>query len=54
MRGLLLSAYAWSTVGRIAGIAAWVCFGAGVVMVVLVVFGIVHERRLGRKAVAKA
>src|SRR6478735_1249692 len=54
LRGLLLSAYAWSTIGRIAGIAAWVSFGAGVVMVVLVVLGIVHERRLGRTAVAKA
>jgi len=54
LRGLLLSAYAWSTVGRIAGIAAWVWFGAGVVMIALVLLGIVHERRLGRKAVAKA
>ena len=49
LRGLLLSAYAWSTVGRIAGIAAWVAFAAGAVMIVLVVLGIVHERRV-RKA----
>jgi len=46
LRGLLLSAYAWSTVGRIAGIAAWVAFAAGAVMIVLVVLGIVHERRI--------
>ena len=46
LRGLLLSAYAWSTVGRIAGIAAWVAFAAGAVMIVLVVLGIVHERRV--------
>jgi hypothetical protein len=53
LRGLLLSAYAWSTVGRIAGIAAWVAFAAGAVMIVLVVLGIVHERR-SRKAAVKA
>ena len=53
LRGLLLSAYAWSTVGRIAGIAAWVAFAAGAVMAVLVVLGIVHERR-SRKAAATA
>ncbi|MFT3852082.1 MAG: hypothetical protein QM733_05005 [Ilumatobacteraceae bacterium] len=53
LRGLLLSAYAWSTVGRIAGIAAWAALAAGVVMVVLVVLGIVHQRKAG-KAVAKA
>lgn len=53
LRGLLLSAYAWSTVGRIAGIAAWVAFAAGAVMLVLVVLGIVHERR-SRKATATA
>jgi hypothetical protein len=53
LRGLLLSAYAWSTVGRIAGIAAWAAFAAGVAMVVLVVLGIIHERRTSRRAVVK-
>lgn len=53
LRGLLLSAYAWSTVGRIAGIAAWAALAAGAVMVVLVVLGIVHQRKAG-KTVAKA
>jgi hypothetical protein len=46
LRGLLLSAFAWSTVGRIAGIAAWVAFAAGAVMVVLVLFGIRHHHKV--------
>lgn len=45
LRGLLLSAYAWSTVGVIAGIAAWFAFGAGVLLLALTVAGIVHLRR---------
>jgi len=47
LRGLLLSSYAWATVGRIAGIAAIVAFLAAAVMAVLVVAGLVHEHRLG-------
>jgi len=50
LRGLLLSSYAWATVGRIAGIAAIVAFVAAGVMAVLVVAGLVHERRLGHAA----
>ena len=46
LRGLLLSAFAWSTVGRIAGIAAWVAFAAGAVMVVLVLFGFRHHHKV--------
>ncbi len=49
LRGLLLSSYAWSTIGMIAGIAAWVAFGAAAAMVVLVVMGLVHLRRQGRQ-----
>ena len=45
LRGLLLSAYAWSTVGMIAGIAAIGAFLAAAVMGILVVLGIVHLRR---------
>lgn len=45
LRGLLLSSYAWSTIGQIAGIAAWVAFAAAVVMAVLVVAGVVHLKR---------
>ncbi len=45
LRGLLLSTYAWSTIGRIAGIAATVAFVAAGVMVVLVGMGLVHRWR---------
>jgi hypothetical protein len=45
LRGLLLSSYAWSTMGRIAGIAAVVAFVAAAVTLALVVMGIVHLRR---------
>ena len=45
LRGLLLSTFAWSTIGRIAGIAAIVAFVAAGVMLVLVVAGLVHRSR---------
>jgi hypothetical protein len=45
LRGLLLSTYAWSTIGTIAGIAAIVAFAAAGVMAVLVVLGLIHRRR---------
>jgi hypothetical protein len=45
LRGLLLTSYAWATVGRIAGIAAVVAFGAAAAMAVLVGAGLVHMRR---------
>jgi hypothetical protein len=45
LRGLLLSTFAWSTIGRIAGIAAVVAFVAAAVMIVLVVLGLIHRRR---------
>jgi hypothetical protein len=45
LRGLLLSAYAWSTVGRIAGIAAVAAFVAAGVMLVLSLLGLAHHRR---------
>lgn len=48
LRGLLLSAYAWSTVGTIAGIAAITAYIAALLMAVLVVLGIVHRRRTPR------
>ncbi len=46
LRGLLLSTYAWSTIGRIAGIAAIAAFVAGFAMLVLVILGVVHRQRL--------
>jgi hypothetical protein len=45
LRGLLLSTFAWSTIGRIAGIAAIVAFVAAAVMILLVVLGLIHRRR---------
>ena len=46
LRGLLLSAYAWSTVGQIAGYAAIGAFVAAGLMAILVVMGVVHYRRM--------
>lgn len=42
LRGLLLSSFAWYTIGRIAGIAAIVSYVAAAAMAVLVVLGIMH------------
>jgi len=46
LRGLLLSSYAWATVGTIAGIAAIVAFVGAGLMLILVVLGVVHRVRL--------
>jgi hypothetical protein len=45
LRGLLLSTFAWSTIGRIAGIAAIVAFVAAGVMLLLVIAGLIHRTR---------
>ena len=45
LRGTLLNTYAWWTIGRIAGIAAWVAWAAAVVCLVLVIAGIAHMSR---------
>jgi hypothetical protein len=45
LRGLLLNAYAFGTVGTIAGIAAVVSFAAGGVLLVLAGLGFWHARR---------
>lgn len=45
LRGLLLSSYAWATVGEIAFIAAIGAFVASLAMVLLVIAGLVHMRR---------
>ncbi len=45
LRGLLLSAYAWSTVGTIAGYAAFGAFIAAAIMAVLIGLGVIHHRR---------
>jgi hypothetical protein len=46
LRGLLLTAYAWATVGRIAGYAAIAAFIAGGVMLVLVLLGLRHHHKV--------
>src|SRR5579871_112449 len=45
LRGLLLNAYAFGTMGMIAGIAAIAAFIAAAVMLVLAALGLVHSRR---------
>jgi hypothetical protein len=45
LRGLLLNAYAFGTVGFIAGIAAIAAFVAAALMLVLAALGLVHSRR---------
>lgn len=46
LRGLLLTAYAWATVGTIAGYAAIAAFAAGVLMVILVALGLRHHHKV--------
>ncbi|MEZ5262838.1 MAG: hypothetical protein R2755_13950 [Acidimicrobiales bacterium] len=48
LRGLLLSAYAWSTVGQIAQISSYVAFGAAAVMAALVFAGLWHLRKVAQ------
>jgi hypothetical protein len=50
LRGLLLYGYAFATIGTIAGIAAYVSFGAAVVLLVLVALGLWHARRVEHTA----
>jgi hypothetical protein len=50
LRGLLLYGYAFATIGTIAGIAAVVSFGAGVLLLVLVALGFWHARKAGQSA----
>lgn len=54
LRGLLLSAYAWSTMGQIAGIAATVAFVGAAVMFLLSVAGIVHLRKVTHHTTVQA
>ena len=45
LRGLLLNAYAFGTMGMLAGIAAIVAFAGGIVLLVLSALGFAHQRR---------
>ena len=46
LRGLLLTAYAWATVGQIAFWAAIGAFLAGFAMLILVILGMVHHHKV--------
>jgi len=46
LRGLLLYGYAFATIGTIAGIAAFVSFGGAALLLVLVLLGLRHARRV--------
>jgi hypothetical protein len=46
LRGLLLNAYAFATMGTIAGIAAFAAFGAAAVMLLLAGLGLWHGNRV--------
>jgi hypothetical protein len=50
LRGLLLYGYAFATIGTIAGIAAFVSFGAAGLLLVLVMLGLYHARRVEHSA----
>jgi uncharacterized membrane protein YphA (DoxX/SURF4 family) len=50
LRGLLLNAYAFATMGMIAGIAAIAAFIAAAVMLILSGFGLLHARRVSPAA----
>jgi hypothetical protein len=50
LRGLLLYGYAFATMGTIAGIAAYVSFAGGIVLLVLFGLGIWHARRVAGSA----
>ena len=45
LRGMLLNAYAFWQMGRVAMIAAWVALGTGLAFVVLALLGLFHMRR---------
>jgi hypothetical protein len=45
LRGLLLNAYAFDTMAKVALIAAWVSLVAGVVLILLAALGLIHSRR---------
>jgi hypothetical protein len=45
LRGLLLNAYAFGTIAKIAGYAAWASFAGAIVMLLLSAAGVVHLRR---------
>ena len=51
LRGMLLNAYAFDTMGRLAMIAAYVAFGGAALMILLSGLGFVHLRKVSPDAV---
>ena len=45
LRGLLLNAYAFGTMAKVAFVAAWIALGTGLALLALVTLGVVHSRR---------
>ena len=50
LRGMLLQAYAFGTMGAIAGYAAIAAFGAGLLFLLLAIAGFIHLRRTPKEA----
>jgi hypothetical protein len=50
LRGMLLQAYAFGTMGVIAGYAAIAAFGAGLLFLLLAIAGFIHLRRTPKEA----
>jgi hypothetical protein len=51
LRGMLLNAYAFDTMGRLAMVAAYVAFTGAAIMILLSVLGFVHLRKVGPEVV---
>lgn len=45
LRSILLTAYAFGTIGAVAMIASYVAFGVGLLMLLLAILGLAHARR---------
>jgi hypothetical protein len=54
LRGLLLNAYAWDTMATVALIAAWISLAAGVLLLLLAVFGLRHARTTAKAAAGES
>jgi hypothetical protein len=48
LRGLLLNAYAFDTMARVAFVAFWIAITSGLGLLVLAAMGLVHARRTGK------
>jgi hypothetical protein len=47
LRGLLLNAYAFGTMAKVAFVAFWIALGSGLLLLVLAGLGLLHARRTG-------